>query len=1733
MLDRWQSLAQWLRTESATSAKVARVMEAWPGYQTVADASILNAYYTDPDVIDTVWGWLERNGVTSAVGFEPGCGRGDWMVAAPEGVRFDAVDIDPISVVVAGARGGDRVNVVESRLEDWHLARGTSPDGYDVVVGNVPFGSWRPGVNNPHGDNLHNLAIARSVDMLRPGGVAAVITSRFSLDAAASRGWRERVAAEVDLVAAFRLPSNTHKEAGTAVVTDVLILRRPLPGETRPPATWVDTGTLTIDDTTVPVNRYWLDNPDHVLGEVELGGAYNRENISVRLTDGTAAERLAAALASHTVTFGPVGEAPAAGAAAVEVVTAHGRRLPAGSIVVDPSSSTGFSRDGAEHKVAKAERAELSSLLTLRDRALEYLDHPTDDARAELRALYDAYVDEHGPINRYGSKPGRPTEAEPDPGMVRDYPKLGGFRTDPSFWNVGALEVFDDDTRTATPAAILQRQVLDTFEHSWPDSADTIQLAVAQSLARYHRIDPNYVASQLGLDPAETERQLESVAFVDPTNDEWVVADRYLSGDVRTRLDDAHDAVVAGRSEFARNVDALKAVQPEPLTAAEITPEFGVPWLEPADLNEFIYDLARRDGQLRYHPPTGIWSHQGRIGGPAPYQTDKLDMSEVIVAACNRKSVVVMKDQVQPDGTTKTVVDQVATAQHEQARNNLVEALANWVWSDPDRAARLVDRYNAMFNRLVPETWDGSHLELPGLSGEFTPRPHQLDVVWRTLCANDHGTLMAHGVGAGKTAAMIISAQEARRTGKVTGTALFVVPNSMVEQFARDFKRLYPAARVITPIPATKTASVKDALRELAARVATGDYDAAVITHDQVGTIPLSPDVERRILTDRIAEFNAYNLDDTAAGRAKANLEKRKQTMHAKLEALRDTQVDPSITYLDKMPIGMLVVDEAHLAKNIYLNSNIEGLGPSTPAARAEALLTFADLIRERSGPAAVITATATPIPNSAHEMWVMARLAAPAMLDRSGLRHFDAFAANFLNAVPVMELNAKQELVMKTRIAEYKNFPDLARIFRAFTDVRRSDQLGLNLPELVGGEARLHTVTPSQEQRDVVKWCAERADGHHIALSGDTRDADPIIAVLGSARTSSLHPATISAASLSKYATRSYPNLAFSWDDPSPKITAAADQIAEIYHRTATWTYPNSTVAGAAQAVFCDYGVPNPTRDGNAYELLTQMLVDRGVDPTHIRSVHAAGKGRDELFEQVRNGTVRVLLGSTGQMGVGVNIQQRLYAIHELTAPYRPDWLEQAEGRMIRQGNQNPTVELHRYVTVETADANAWQMLARKMAFIEQAMSTPDELTRSLRDESHQSDAQQFAQIAALATGDPRHVRKAQLTSLVDRLERAERGHASRRSSQRKIIEGAERRIESLTTQIDTLAALRPTIDDDTTAKSVGQQILDHYRTAHPYKPSTLTLCGIEWTWDPTGYDPVLKVRDTPLRTDIAMRDLRTNHDEGVGLGRRVLNRLHPDKIAATITQLVDRRDAEHTRLNSERAIPVPDVFPDAAELAAHRAELNALVEQLATTNTDTDPNQLALDHTSGIAVDTGPDRPVSPPTATAAPSPTAATAASGAVAVDGAVPLTDRPRNEQAGWTGAFRYYTPGKPGSLGNHARDDDTAWEDAVNELIGDPTKIHTARGRQAIHLGNIDRISLHARTTRTGDVRIDVATAFAYTGTQPHLLLRPGQRLTASDVRRWLAHHAANLPDPNQPDPAHHRSVPAHAATFER
>ncbi|MEQ1698583.1 MAG: hypothetical protein ABMA25_00655 [Ilumatobacteraceae bacterium] len=1431
------------------------------------------------------------------------------MLNAPAGCSFDAVDIDPVSVTVAAAITGQ--NITCTGIEDWHPARSSRTDGtvgYDFAVGNVPFSSIGPGRNNPHHDNLHNYAIDHAVRMLRPGGVAALLTSRFTLDSRNSR-FRERLAQSADLIAAVRLPSGSHRQCGTDAVTDLLILRKPHPGETRPNADWIHTSPI-HGITGTQHNSYWESHPDHVLGSYQQGGAHGGTNVEV-LNDhlDTVAEQLANLLHQYDPRYQPAGDTPDQASfqrAQQRASERDGIRYPAGTIHANPDGS--FTRDGQPFQCPATQADQLTALIGLRDLTYRYLAAPDDTVRDEMAATYQAYTQRFGYINTFTTGWKRTKlrpDQEPDVDDIveerddgtrvvltasRNHPPMGRFRTDPGWWVVASLETFDDLTMTGQPAGLLTRDTIREASR-WPEQADTPATAVANSMSRYGTIDPAYVCTQLGIQPSELHDRLDGIAYLRPDTT-YELAATYLAGDVVTKLEQATQAA-ATDSRYAANVTALRDAQPAPLTAAMITPTIGVNWITPSEYADFVHHLTSSRATINYHAPTNAWEINGYINSPAKWSTKRRTTKALLEEMLTMTATLVTTEI---DGNR--IVDVEATAEAQDRREDIQSEFRTWLFADTERTATIVDRYNRTFNRWATQKWSGEHLSFEGLAADFEPREHQRDVVWRILNTTDRGTLLAHGVGAGKTAAMIIAGHEARRTGRVNGTNVYAVPKSMVDQFALDYLRLYPAARILTP-PAGP-----DGRREFLARLATGDFDAAICSHQTFTSIPITVETQRAALEQRLVDLTPPAGNDWSRT-LHSQLERARKKVQERLDRL-DDNADQTLIPLEHLGIGMLFVDEAHIGKNIQIVSKQTQLA-NRPSARADDLLTKCDWIRANNGPGNLVFATATPVTNSPAEMWVFSRFLDTDALDRQNLRHFDAFAANYLQGVAQLEFDAGGNLSLKTRYAEYTNLPDLARAFRAYADVRATNTTGVALPRVRDGRPSVHIAQPTTDQNAVSEWLSRRADN-------PTR-GDAIVAVYSTGRASALHPKAISQDTIDKFT-----GPALHDATPTGKILDAAREIARIYHETGNRYYPPTRPgvddpAGASQLVFCDLGVPGS--HFNVYDLLQRELTARGVDHRHIEYIHDHPTDRETLFQRVRAGHTRVLIGSTQQMGVGVNVQHRLAGVHELTAPWRPDWLEQAEGRAIRQGNHNDTVEIHRYATAHTLDTVSWQTLERKARFINQAMSDPTDMARIIEDASTVTVAEEYAEIKAAACGDQRIVELASLTAQVNKLTRARRAHEANHHTQRRTIDVYRANIDNSTRQLANIAALPPKPETVTTEpETVTDTIRDLFQNKEHPATGKVTIDGIPFNYSKTFDWLELTAAGTDQRRIWDRHQLLDRKDGGRGIATAILNttdRIHSGELASDL-----RHDVTwyQRQLDTELANPVAEHYPRQGEL-------------------------------------------------------------------------------------------------------------------------------------------------------------------------------------------------------------------------
>jgi N12 class adenine-specific DNA methylase len=1311
---------------------------------------------------------------------EPGCGSGNFLGFAPPRARLDGVELDRTTAEIAGHLYGDRARIHAVSFEDFRVEDGT----FDLVVGNVPFAKVTP--HDPRHNRgrhaLHNYFLIKSLHLTCPGGIAAVITSRYTLDARNDTARRE-IAAVADLVGALRLPAGTFEaSAGTDVVVDLLVLRRRLAGEEPAGPAWQHTVPARLDGPANPgaeplrVNEYFDAHPDAVLGRLSAGrGMYREHELTVTAT-GPLEEQLPIALdrlvtdarargATYTTS---AQHAPAPSPAAVadgDFDTTHAQD---GSFVVD--SRGRIARIVSGDPVAYTPRvtkdtAELARLVGLRDAARTVLavqvDAGTDDdlvaAQDMLRDRYRTYVRIYGPINR--STQARTGRRDPGTGaevLRRVCPRMGGFREDPDWPLVAALEIFDDDTQEARPAAIFTERVIDPPQTR--HGVDTPAEAVAVCLDETGTVTLDRAAELLGTDHATARRRLGELVYDDPATGRLVPAAEYLSGNIRPKLDAARAAATRD-PRFAVNLAALERVLPRQLEPGEITARLGAPWIEAADVETFCAEVLDAAVDVERLAELGSWSARLRDGSrrrvalTSEWGTARADAIALLDAALNQRLHTVT-DATEDGRRVRNDAETLAARDKQEA---LATRFAGWVWEDPDRSARLAARYNELFSSTVLPAHDGAHLSLPGLAATFTPRAHQRDAVARVV--TDGRALLAHAVGAGKTATMVIAAMEQRRLGQVAKPAV-VVPNHMLEQFSREWLQLYPTARILV---ADREHLTRARRKEFVARAATGDWDGIIFTQSGFARLPLGGDLMRDYLGDEIETARrALAASKDGKGLSVKRLERRVAQLEETYKRLLAEHNKDNGVRFEETGIDYLYVDEAHAYKNRRVDSSIDGVG-GTGSQRAQDLDAKLWALRRAHGPRIATFATATPVANSMAELWVMQSYLHPDLLASVDLRAFDSWAATFGRTHTAIELAPDgASYRMQTRFARFQNVPELLTLYRQVADVRTNDDLDLPTPQLAGGKPETVVVDPSDTLVAYVADLAARAE--RIRSRAVDPSEDNMLKVTGDGRRAALDPRLVG-------------------EPPDPdggKLAVAAQRIAAIHHATRDLTYDDEhgqlTIRpGALQLVFCD--VSTPAAEGwNAYDELRALLIRRGVTGEAIRYMQDAttDQAKAKLFAGCRDGSVAVLVGSTETMGVGTNVQARAVALHHLDAPWRPADIEQREGRILRQGNQNPAVNVIRYVTEGSFDTYMWQTLERKAAFIAQVTrgDLPDRDVEDIDDQ-----ALSYAEVKALATGDPLVLEKASIDAEVARLTRLERSHHDDQHRLRRTLASATER--------------------------------------------------------------------------------------------------------------------------------------------------------------------------------------------------------------------------------------------------------------------------------------------------------------------------------------------------------------------
>ena len=1568
-------------------AELRRLLRTETGWAQ-ARRTTLNAHYTSAPVVQAMWHAAQQLGVDGDVRvLEPGCGAGNFIGFAPHGARLTGVELDQTTAEIAKHLYGARATIEATGFEELRVEDGA----FDLVIGNVPFAKVTP--HDPRHNRgrhaLHNYFLIKSLHLTRPGGLVVALTSRYTLDARNPAARRE-IASMADLVGAIRLPERAFsRSSGTDVVVDMVILRRRPPGAQPTGPAWEHVGPAPIataeDAAPLEVNEYYLTHPDHVLGDLAAARGMYRDHELTVTPNGDLDQQLPAELASIATeaqaagltyiapTGGTESPRPERRAARGDFYLEHAQD---GSFVVNQRGDVAQLQGGTpvtyKPRVAK-DKAELVRLVGLRDAARRVLevqvdggsDERLDAAQGVLGELYRTYVRVYGPINR--SSEARTGRRHPESGeeiMRRVRPRMGGFREDPDWPLVAALEVFDEETQEARPAAIFRDRVIDPpHERHGVDSPDE---AVAVCLDESGMVTVERVAELLGTDPTHARQQLGELVYDEPGSSRLVPASEYLSGNVRAKLD-ACRTVEDPDGRYRPNIAALERVLPRQLEPTEITARLGAPWIPSRDIEHFCREVLDATVDVEHLPQLGHWSARLRDGSrrsvalSSEWGTARADAITLLDAALNQRLHTVT-DTTDDGRRVRNDAETLAARDKQEA---LTTRFSTWVWEDPERAGRLAGRYNELFSSTVLPAHDGSHLTLPGLAGTFVPRSHQRDAVARIL--TDGRALLAHAVGAGKTATMVMAAMELRRLGSVSKPAV-VVPNHMLEQFSREWLQLYPTARILV---ADRERLSKDRRKEFVARAATGDWDGIVFTQSGFARLPLGRDLMTSYLGEEIETArSALAGSKDGKGLSVKKLERRIAQMEETYKRLLAEHTKDDGVRFEETGVDYLFCDEAHAYKNRRVDSSIDGVA-NTGSQRAQDLDSKLWALRRMHGPRVVTFATATPVANSMAELWVMQRYLHPDLLVSVDLRAFDAWAANFGRTHTALELAPDgASYRMQTRFARFQNVPELLTLYRQVADVRTSEDLDLPVPTLAGGQAETVVVAPSDILVDYVAELASRAEA--IRNRAVDPSEDNMLKVTGDGRRAALDLRLVGERTPTE----------------GGKLTVAAQRIAAIHHATRELRYTDqhnqlTLRPGALQLVFCD--VSTPAGEGwNAYDELRTLLVQRGVDAGSIRYMQDAKTdvAKAKLFAACRDGTVSVLVGSTETMGVGTNVQAPATAMPPPAAPRRPADIEQRDGRILRQGNQNPEIRVLRYVTEGSFDTYMWQTLERKAAFISQVTrgDLPDRDVDDIGDQ-----ALSFAEVKALATGDPLVLEKAAVDADVARLARLERAHHDDQHRLRRTLdtathraEKAERRAADLDAVIGRVTDTRGdrfamTIDDRTHSKRVDagehlQRVLQQQLDQTPPETSGPTsrigtLGGLALTAQAvTTIDDEVRVAIPDAHAEVTFLANDLSRSDPSNLITRLERHLH--RLPDTVAELT--QEATAARAEAERAAArIGAPWGRAAELAELRRRQKEIDEQLAAT---TEPASEPPAPPAGVR----PSAPQAPP---ATPSPPAFT--------------------------------------------------------------------------------------------------------------------------------------------------------------
>lgn len=1292
-----------------------------------ARATTLNAHYTSPGVIRAMYAILQRFGFEDGRVLEPACGLGHFIGLMPPEMaarsQITAIEIDSVTARLAKILYPD-ADIRHQSFEEAVLADGF----YDVAISNIPFGDYKPYDARLKKWNfvIHDYFFAAALEKIRPGGLILFITSKGTLDKV-DGVLREYVAQKAEFLGAIRLPNDAFKRnANTEVTTDIVILRKRMPGELPAAPAWKELGQVTNSrGEVIAINEYFADRPEMMLGEMRLEGRMYRRGEPTLAGNGRDLEtQLAEAIVLlpkdvfHPRSTSVSSERREHAFAAPEDVKPNAYALINGDVAV---------RDGDVMRVltgiSSMSAQRIRGLVRVRDAVrrclrsqLDQKDH--DDVvlcRNQLNQTYDSFVAKFGPI----SLP----------------PNTASFRGDPDLPLLLSLERYDSETGRAAKAAIFREPTI-RRQLASPE-IKTPRDALLVTLNTHGKVDIEYLASLLHQTPAEFLPTLRGTIFLNPQTNSWETEDAYLSGNVRAKLAAAEAAALID-NEFAVNVEALKAVQPTDLSASEIDARLGSTWIPPEDIQAFARELiGERSIQISHTPPLGLWVVRGdwsartSVANTTEWGTDRRSALDLLEDSLNLRTPTVYDHD---DATDRDVVNVPATEAARDKQEKIKERFKEWIWRDDERRDRLARTYNNEFNNTRLRVFNGDHLTLPGASPAVALHPHQRAAVWRIL--QTPNCLLAHVVGAGKTYTMVAAAMELKRLG-LAQKPLFVVPNHMLGQFSSELLTLYPGANILV---ATKEDFEKTKRQTLMSRIATGNWDAVIVTHSGFEKIPVARHTQEEFFNEQIRELTLAIEEQRTSedSRMVKILERAKKRLEGTLKELTASERKDSGLTFEELGVDRLFVDEAHCFKNLFYitkMTRIAGL-PQTASQRAMDMFLKVSHVQRMNGGAGVVFATGTPVANSVAEMFTMQRYLQMTALKTLHVDHFDSWAATFGEPVTAMELSPDGSgYRLHTRFARFINVPELMQQFRQVADIQTQEMLRLPVPEVRNGRPSIISAPCSPELKEIVESLVERAEA--LRRGGFDPRKDNMLLVTTDGRKAALD-------------LRLYdPSLP---DHRDSKVNQAVAQIARIWHETQK--------TRSTQLVFCDLSAPTGGQGFSVYEDMRDKLASRGIPDSEIAFIqdYESNGAKASLFQDVRAGRVRILFGSTQKMGTGTNVQERLTALHHLDAPWRPADVEQREGRILRQGNSTQEVEIIRYVTEASFDAYMWQTLETKAKFIAQVMTGESELRRI---EDVDGAALTYAEVKAIASGNPLVIEKASVDSEVARLSRLRTQHA------------------------------------------------------------------------------------------------------------------------------------------------------------------------------------------------------------------------------------------------------------------------------------------------------------------------------------------------------------------------------------